>query len=150
MRVAQIALALAATASSTCIASDFFMSFQTCKALVTAAKGQSSEVKATDAEPFTLACDRNSKKVTCAMLSKGNDKPREIEYSVELDAGQTLMLKQHPNGGDFIIVDRKSNSAGITSRFMLEEIMGAKVCQGAYLTDDELKALRKSEPKSKK
>jgi len=124
---------------------DFYLDFSECKLTVGYLVLSKESIKTLPGDPTTMACRRTSNIVDCDFIFKTElegRKEKSERYEVVMDSPPLLILSII-GGSETIAINTSQHAAAVTSRIIREQFLGAKVCQGMYLTDFERKGLRK-------
>lgn len=124
---------------------DFYIEFSECKNTVAYLVLSDESLKVMPGDPTFMACKRISNIVNCDFQFKNKQKGHKgnsEQYEVILDSPPLLYLSSK-SGSEFISIDTTQHSAAITTRLVHQKYLGSKVCRGLYLTDFEMKNLRK-------
>ena len=100
-------------------------------------------LKVMTGEPTVLACKRQFNAIHCDFIFKNNPKQKGIKgnsekYKVVIDSPPLLHFKSE-TGAEYVAVDTTQHAATLSTRILDEKFLGAKVCQGIYATDFEMK-----------
>lgn len=124
---------------------DFFIDFSECKSTVGYLVLSNESLKTLPADPAIMECKRISKIVNCDFTFKNDQKGHKgnsEKYEVVIDSPPFLHLSSK-TGSEYIAINTTQHAATITTRIVHEKFLGAKVCQGIYATDFEMKSMRK-------
>ena len=122
---------------------DFYVVMEKCKTTVGYLVQSDESIKILDGTPYTLACQRQSKRVICQLVMADGEesvKGKELQLDVILDSIPDLYLESE-SSGDFYAIHLTNHSAVGITRSLGELFAGSKVCQGVFLTGDEMKLL---------
>ena len=126
---------------------DFYVDFGDCKAVVGYLVLSNESLKVMPGDPTVLACKRQSNAIHCDFFFKKNPNQKGLKgnsekYKVVIDSPPLLHFKSE-TGAEYVAVDTTQHAATLSSRILDEKFLGAKVCQGTYATDFEMKNLDK-------
>jgi hypothetical protein len=122
---------------------DFYVVQTSCKFLAASSTSTDKGIKLGDDATALWGCDNASgRKVSCDVKTDKAKPADKLALSVQLDANGVLALHDD-NYVDWIWIDRTSHVATITTRILTEHaaMIATRMCQGRYLTADEMKAL---------
>jgi hypothetical protein len=125
---------------------DFYIHFDNCKCLVGYLFLTDNEsIQVMPGDTSVLACKRQSNTILCDFFfdkgEKGIRGNRE-KYKIIIDSPPLLHFRSE-TGADYVAVDTNRHAATVSIRLLHENFLGAKVCQGLYTTDFEMKHLKK-------
>jgi len=126
---------------------DFYIKFESCKVTVGYLVLSDNSLKTIDGDPTIMACYRRGKKVQCSFMFESGQKGfkgNSENYEIILDSPPQLYFTTSGNlSAEFISVNTTEHAAVLINRIVDKQFVGAKVCQGIYLTDFEMKNLKK-------
>ena len=126
---------------------DFYIDFSECKNVVGYLVLSKESLTIIPGDPTVLACTRRSNIVLCDFVFKDDLNKKGLQgnaeqYKVVIDSPPFLHFKSE-TGAEYIAIDTSQHAAILSSRMLHEKFLGAKVCQGLFTTDFEIKNLDK-------
>jgi hypothetical protein len=125
---------------------DFTLVFSKCSVSlvpVSAANfADGKEIRTVDGENYQVFCNRNSRKIICALsFDKGEKgtKGNVIKYDVLADVAGEILLSSN-GGADFVRINATQGTAASITRILFGEGTASKICRGVHLTRDEFVA----------
>jgi hypothetical protein len=126
---------------------DFYISFQSCKILVGYLTLSDESLRIGEGDPTTMACFRRGQKIRCVFdFQSGSKGVRGSSENYEIIFDSPPLLHFTTSGrqsAEFLSVNTQEHAAVLINRIVDKQFAGAKVCQGIYLTDFEMKNLKK-------
>ena len=130
-------------------AADFYLLFENCRTTVGYLVLSDQSLKSVEGAGFLMGCTRMSNSIRCEtefIDGSAGHKGNVAEYKVDLDSPPLLIFTDEKMA-DYFVIDLNQHAATIITRVIDRKFAGAKVCQGMYLTESELKALPKQRKK---
>lgn len=140
-------LGILACPSVWCAEYDFYIDFESCKSVVGYLVLSNESLKTMPGDATVLGCKRESNIVLCDFFFKKNPNQKGLKgntekYEVVIDSPPLLHFKTE-SGSEYVAIDTTQHAATLSSRVLDQKFLGAKVCQGFYATNFEMKSREK-------
>jgi hypothetical protein len=117
---------------------DFWIDFTQCKNLVTYLLLSNESLGLLEGDPTLLRCIQNGTQMSCQISFPEGGHSVEQHYEIVIDLPPLLHF-QTSNGSEYIAIDTAQHVAALINRYVDRQLLSAKVCQGTYATDFEMK-----------
>ena len=125
---------------------DFALIANECDITVAYAKLSDDSVKTVPGDKPIFLCKRSSKNLSCSLSYENSNKEETRKYTVHMDSPPMLMLTSESNA-ELFLINTNELSAAYTSRMIDSNYIGTKVCNMAFFTEDQYKAVTKEDIK---
>lgn len=123
---------------------DFYLVFDRCSTTTGFTNPSTEGLEITEGSPVGFACTRTGRTIACSLQFLDGEKSAkgpEVRYTIQLDMPPDLFFTDD-HAADWFMVNTTFRRAVLITRIVGDTAAGAKVCQGAFATKDDLKAIK--------